>query len=287
MAQEHFADLTLGRTRWLEAAPARGEAEPVLLLHGMGMYSSANLFDFVIPALAERYRVIAPDWLGFGKGVRVLEEGPTFELMLEHLRELMDTLKLTSAHVVGHSMGGWLAAQFAYQSPSRATKLMMLCAAGMNSAPASSIRFEKVPTEAELRGMLKSSMLHPEAADPKVIEHAVASCVEMVNMPGALRSLDPLLHQMETPSLRQRYMLQRRLPHIRVPSMMAWAEGDPFEPYPTWNAEWQKVDGDVSRSSKPWVIPGARFARLPTGHWPHVEQPAKLSSLILKFLGSR
>jgi pimeloyl-ACP methyl ester carboxylesterase len=283
VAREQSTDLTLGRARWLEA----GEGEPLFLLHGMGMYSSANLFDFVIPSLAAKFHVIAPDWLGFGKGVRVLDEGPTFELMLEHLRELMDHLGLESANVVGHSMGGWLSAHFAYQSPLRVRKLMMLCAAGMNSAPAASIRFERVPTADELRSMFRSSMLHPEAADSRIIDAAVANCVEMVSMPGALQSLDPLLHQMETPKLRLRYMLQRRLPHIRVPSMMAWAEGDPFEPYPTWNAEWTKVNGDVSRSSKPWTIPGARFARLPTGHWPHLEQPAKLSALILDFFGGK
>jgi pimeloyl-ACP methyl ester carboxylesterase len=279
VVREQTKDLTLGRIRWLDA----GEGEPLLLLHGMGMYSSANAFDFVIPMLAKRFHVIAPDWLGFGKGVRVLDEGPTFELMLEHLRELMDMGSLTSANVVGHSMGGWLGALFAYQSPLRVRKLMMLCAAGMNNAPASSIRFERAPTADELRAMFASSMLNPEAIDPKVLQAAVATCVEMVNVPGALQSLDPLLHQMETPKLRQRYMLQRRFAHIRVPSMMAWGEGDRFEPYPTWNAEWAKLDGDVSRSSKPWVIPGARFARLPTGHWPHLEQPAQLSALILDF----
>jgi pimeloyl-ACP methyl ester carboxylesterase len=279
LAKEHFADLALGRARWLEA----GAGEPLLLLHGMGMYSSANLFDFLIPRLESSFRIVAPDWLGFGKGVRVLEEGPTFELMMEHLRELMDHLKLESANVLGHSMGGWVAAQFAYQSPSRVKKLMMLCAAGMNKAPAASIRFEKVPTRDEMRAMLKGSMRHPEQADPKMLEAALDSCVEMVSMPGALQSLDPLLHQMETPSLRERYMLQRRLPQIRVPSIMAWAEGDPFEPYPTWNKEWSDIGGDMRRSSKPWTIPGARFARLPTGHWPHIENPAKLAELVLNF----
>ena len=78
-------------------------------------------------------------------------------------------------------------------------------------------------------------------------------------------------------------MLQRRLPHITVPTMMACAEGDPFDPYPTWNAEWQALGGDMRRSAKPWVVPGARFARLPTGHWPHIEQPTKLADLLVDF----
>lgn len=279
--REQSKTLTLGKIRWLEA----GEGKPVLLLHGMGMYSSANLFDFVIPQVAKRMRVIAPDWLGFGLGTRTLEEGPTFELMLEHLREFMDAIDVKRACVVGHSMGGWLAAQFAYQSPSRVEKLIMLCAAGMNLAPAASIRFEKVPTTEELRSMFRASMKYPERADAAVLESAVVTADRIVNLPGALRGLDPLLHQMETPSLRERYMLQRRLPHITVPTLMAWGEGDVFEPYPTWNKEWDALGGDISRSSKPWVVPGARFVRLPTGHWPHVEQPAKTAELILDFFG--
>ncbi|MSQ71117.1 MAG: alpha/beta hydrolase [Betaproteobacteria bacterium] len=280
---ERSETLTLGKIRWLEA----GEGPPVLLLHGMGMYSSANLFDFVIPAVAARMHVIAPDWLGFGLGVRNLDEGPTFELMLDHLREFMDVVGLKRAHVLGHSMGGWLAAQFAYQSPSRVEKLIMLCAAGMNRAPATSIRFETVPTKEELRSMFRGSMKHPDLADTAILESAVATAERMVNAPGALRSLDPLLHQMETPSLRDRYMLQRRLPHIAVPSLMAWGEADVFEPYPTWNGEWESLKGDMSRSSKPWIIPGARFVRLPTGHWPHVEQPEKTAGLILDFFAGQ
>ncbi len=281
LVREQSETLTLGRIRWLEA----GEGQPVLLLHGMGMYSSANLFDFVIPALAGRLHVIAPDWLGFGLGVRNLDEGPTFELMLEHLREFMDVIGLKRAQVLGHSMGGWLATQLAYQSPSRVEKLLMLCAAGMNRAPATSIRFATVPTADELRGMFRGSMKNPDMADKAVLESAVATAERMVNAPGALCCLDPLLHQMETPSLRERYMLQRRLPHITVPTLMAWGEADVFEPYPTWNEEWESLQGDISRSSKPWVVPGARFARLPTGHWPHLEQPSMTAELILDYFG--
>ncbi len=277
---EHTQDLSLGRIRWLEA----GDGEPVLLLHGMGMYSSGSLWEHVIPLMAPRFKLYAPDWLGFGKGVREMPEGPTFELMLEHLREFMDARGLARAHVVGHSMGGWIAAQLAYQSPSRIEKLVMLCAAGMNRAPASGIRFPEPPSRDELREMFRTSMKDPAAADPAILDAVADKARVMVTEPGALTGIEPLLHQMETPVLRDRYMLQRRLPHITVPALMAWGEADFFEPYPTWNAEWDQLGGDITRSSKPWTIPGAKFARLATGHFPHVENPAATAKLLMDFL---
>ena len=277
---EHFRDQSLGKIRWLEA----GEGEPVLLLHGMGAYSSANLFDYVIPEVAKKKHVYALDWLGFGKGVRELEEGPTFELMQEHLREFMDLQGIERADILGHSMGGWIAAQFAHQSPSRFRRLIMLCAAGMNLAPAGGIRFAKLPSADDLRAMFVGSMLKKEQADPAIVDAVVATAHRMITAAGGMSGIEPLLHQMEVPSLRDRYMLQRRLPHITVPSLMAWGEADFFEPYPTWNAEWDKVGGDITRSSKPWSIPGAKFARLATGHFPHVENPAATAKLLVDFL---
>ncbi len=276
---EHIGQLSLGRIRWLTA----GEGPPLVLLHGMGVYSSASLFKYIMPALASRFRVIAPDLLGFGKGVRAMEEGPTFELMLEHLREFLDVEGLARVDLLGHSMGGWVAALFAHQSPSRVSRLAMLCAAGMNLAPAKGIRHAAIPSAEDLRKNFLGGMRHPENADPETVADAALNAHQMASEPGALEGIDPLLRQMETPSLRERYMLQRRLPFIAVPTLVAWGEADVFEPYPTWNAEWPELKGDVTRSSKPWAPPGAIFRRLPTGHFPHVENPGLTAELILEY----
>src|SRR5262249_20415407 len=121
--------LDLGRTRFIEA----GVGEPILMLHGMGVSNSANSFDPIIPELARNHRVLALDQLGFGKGIREVVEGPTFELILEHVRQFLDALQIDAAHVVGHSMGGWMAARLAYQSPDRVRKLVLISPAGLNA----------------------------------------------------------------------------------------------------------------------------------------------------------
>lgn len=170
----------------------------------------------MIPEVAKKKHVYVLDWFGFGKGVRDLEEGPTFELMQEHLREFMDVQGIERADILGRSMGGWIAAQFAHQSPSLFERLIMLCAAGMNLAPAGGIGFAKLPSVDDLRAMFIKSMLKGEQADPAIVEAVVVTAHRMITAPGAMSGIEPLLYQMEVPSMIDRYMLQRRLPTSRT-----------------------------------------------------------------------
>ncbi len=277
---EQYLDLSLGRCRYL----AGGQGPPVIVLHGMGAFCSADNVAPLAQRLARDFSIIAPDLLGFGKGVRELSEGPTFELVLEHLRELLHALGIKRARWVGHSLGGWLSTLMAYQSPHLVERLVLLCAAGMNKAPAPNIRMTGVPTVEQVRSILSVRFRRPVTEDDAVLNAAAAAGHQALALPGALTSLDPFLHQMETPTLRDRYLLQRRLPLISVPTLMAFGEGDVFDPYPTWNEEWDTLNGDLHRSSKPWAVPGARFARLPTGHFPHIEAPDETADLVRAFL---
>lgn len=279
---ENWLDLGLGRFRWLHAG--EGDGPPVICLHGMGAFNSADNLAPLVTRLGARHRVLAPDLPGFGLGVRTIEQGPTFELILDSLREWMDALGIARAHWVGHSLGGWIAALMAYQSPQRVGRLVMLCSAGLNRAPAPGIRLTRVPSAGELRAVFERALVHPQSADHAAIAAAAAAGHAALSQPGALDSLDPLLAQMENAALRQRYLLQRRLAHIRVPTLMAFGEGDAVEPYPVWNRQWQALGGDMTRSEMPWVVPGARVERLPTGHYPHLEAPDLTARVLADFL---
>ena len=65
---EKFATLTQGKVRYYQA----GSGTPLLLLHGMGVYTSADTYQFIFEDLAKDYQVVAVDFLGFGKGDRKL-----------------------------------------------------------------------------------------------------------------------------------------------------------------------------------------------------------------------
>jgi pimeloyl-ACP methyl ester carboxylesterase len=277
---EHRIALTCGEHRYLEA----GSGPPLLLLHGMGVATCANSHDLLIPHLAARFRVLAPDLLGFGLGTRQVEAGPTFELILDQLREFMDRLGLAHVHLVGHSLGGWLGGLLAYQSPQRVRRLVLLSSAGLNREPAAGVGARLAPSREQLRELVRGWLHDPGRLSAADLEQVVDGLQAAAAAPGAAGSLDPLLAQMQSPALRERYLLHRRLPYIPVPTLMLWGEHDPLDPYPTWSAQFDALGGDLHRSDKPWAPPGARFVKLPCGHHPQWELPQQTAALIGDFL---
>jgi pimeloyl-ACP methyl ester carboxylesterase len=116
----HYARLSGVVTHYVTA----GSGTPVLLLHGWPQ--SWWEWRHVIPALAERYRVIAPDLRGLGDSARPLE-GCDFRTAAEDFRELLiDHLGIASAHVVGHDLGGPTAFALAAAHPALVRSLTVV-----------------------------------------------------------------------------------------------------------------------------------------------------------------
>jgi 2-hydroxymuconate-semialdehyde hydrolase len=89
-------------TNYLEA----GEGDPVVLLHGGEFGASAELgWERNIAALAARYRVLAPDMLGFGQSAKVIDFVDGRGMRIRHVARFCETLGVRSAHFVGNSMG--------------------------------------------------------------------------------------------------------------------------------------------------------------------------------------
>ncbi len=178
---EHRIALTCGENRYRQA----GDGPPLLLLHGMGVATSANSHDLLIPHLAARFRVLAPDLLGFGLGTRQVEAGPTFELILEQLREFMDRLGLARMHVVGHSLGGWLGGLLAYQSPQRLGRLVMLSSAGLNREPAAGVGVKLQASRDQLRGLVRGWLHDPGRLSGAELEQVVDGLYAAAAAPAA------------------------------------------------------------------------------------------------------
>ena len=278
---QKFINLTAGKSRYLEA----GSGPHLFLVHGMGIVESADLFDPIFDGLAEHCHVVAPDILGFGLGIREVLEGPTYSLIVDQLRETMDVLGIEKASFVGHSAGGWMSSLLAYESPERIDKLVLMSSAGLNAKPPSGIHITEIPNREQIRETLEGEFLDKSRIDKAMLDRLVEAEHNAVQQPNALHSLDPLLHQMHTFDIRQRYLLHRRLPHIKASTLVIWGQGDFMDPYPTWTKECEALGGDMSKSEKPWVIPGARYVMLPTGHYPHWELPRETLELVLDFLG--
>jgi pimeloyl-ACP methyl ester carboxylesterase len=122
------ADANGIKTNYLEA----GKGDPVVLIHGSGpgVTSYAN-WRLVLPALAENYRVVAPDMVGFGFSERPANIEYGVQTWADQVVGLMDTLELPKAHLVGNSFGGAIALRVATQHPDRVGKLVLMGSMGV------------------------------------------------------------------------------------------------------------------------------------------------------------
>ena len=122
---EKYVELSHGRTRYLEA----GTGEPTILLHGVGFTAGGDSWFLNIAPLAEKVRVLALDFVGWGLGDR-LDMEYSFAYLVDFVREFQDALGIEKSNIVGHSMGGWIATLLAYESPDRLNKVVLSSAGG-------------------------------------------------------------------------------------------------------------------------------------------------------------
>ncbi|WP_414430092.1 alpha/beta fold hydrolase [Alcanivorax sp. IL3] len=115
---------------YMDVAPKQGNGKTVLLLHGKN-FSGAYWERTIIELLADGYRVVVPDQIGFGKSSKPAHFQYSFQTLADHTRRLLDTLKVDSVTVVGHSMGGMLATRFALMFPERSDGLVLVNPIGL------------------------------------------------------------------------------------------------------------------------------------------------------------
>lgn len=118
--------LSLGQIFWREV----GQGPDLVFLHGSWHDSSQWLGT--IEFLSPEHHCVAPDLLGFGES-----KSPnihfSIDLEVQCLAEYLDTLKLRDVYLVGHSLGGWVAASYAVKYPDRVQGLILLAPEGVNA----------------------------------------------------------------------------------------------------------------------------------------------------------
>lgn len=125
------------RTHYLEAGTGEAGALPLILIHGGGAGADApGNWRSTIPAFSSRFRVIAPDMIGFGGTDK--PDPANFEYSqaarVKHLREFLDALEIERASFIGNSMGGCTALGLAAQNPERMGRLVLMGSAGLVTA---------------------------------------------------------------------------------------------------------------------------------------------------------
>jgi pimeloyl-ACP methyl ester carboxylesterase len=119
-----------------------GEGPALLLLHGIG--DSSQGWEPLMAPLAEHFTVIAPDLLGHGESAKPRADY-SVAAYANGMRDLLDVLEVDHATVVGHSLGGGVAAQFAYQYPERCDRLVLVATGGVGAEVHPALRLATLP----------------------------------------------------------------------------------------------------------------------------------------------
>lgn len=257
-------------THYLEA----GLGEPVVLLHGGEFGVDAETaWERVIPALAERYRVLAPDMLGFGGSAKVVDFTDGRGMRIRHIARFCAVLGISSAHFVGNSMGAVnLLVDLTSEAPVLPVRsAVAICGGGeIQKNRHTTALYEYDATLAGMRAIVEALFLDPAyPADDAYVRRRYQSSIA----PGAWESLAaarfrrPGLEPPPTPSSTRAYQ------RITVPVLVVEGAGDKLLPA-GWAAE---IAGQIT-GARAAVVEGA-------GHCPQIEQAGALTALVLEFLG--
>ena len=210
------------KVRVLEA----GSGDPLVFMHGAGGLFADNPF---LDQLAEHYHVFAPEFPGFGESTdeELLEDMLDFTL---HGWDVVTALGLSKPHIVGHSMGGMIAAEMASLAPNDVSKLVLVASAGLWIAehPIPDI-FSFLPHEfaqylfhdrAQGEAMLTGGL---DLKNPEALKEFYIGNARRLSMAGKI--LFPV------PNRR----LSKRLYRLTAPTLLVWGKGTSA---PTFFSTW-------------------------------------------------
>jgi len=259
-----------------------GEGPLLLLVHGMA--GSAETWRYVMPALTERFTVLAPDLLGQGQS-----DKPRGDYSLgahaNTLRDLMDTLGHERATIVGQSLGGGVAMQFVYQYPERCERLVLVNSGGLGREVTFYLRMLTVPGFESVFPLFCTPRLR-NAGDrvaawlgragvrstpaSREVWRSYTSLADAESRRAFFRSLRDVI-DLDGQAVSALGRLYRA---ARLPTLIVWGARDPFIP----------VSHAVAAHG---AIPGSRLAIFDAvGHYPHCEAPDRFVAVLVDFIDS-
>lgn len=237
-----------------------GTGEPLLYLHGIG--AEPGRWNAVHEALSREFELFVPDHPGFGASA-VMDELDCVDDLVYHYLDLLDQLRLThGVHLVGHSFGGWLAAELAVHSPERFASLVLAAPVGLRIPGQLATDIFLMTPEQRARTLFHDPALIPET-DPT---DAVAAFQAYKDLAALARfGWVPFLSDPK---------LERRLYRVTARTLVIAAEHDAVLPR-------------VHCERYAAAIAGARLLVLPgTGHAMDAEAPGAFTTAVIEFLGA-
>lgn len=234
-----------------------------MLLHGL--FGSADNWGSIARQLARHYQVISVDLRNHGRSPH--SDSQTYPEMAGDLLAVLDALGLEQVHLLGHSLGGKVAMQFATRYPERLHTLMVVDMAMRAYADAHTHLIDAMLA-------VDLSQVHTRSEADKVLAASIGDVmVRQFLLTNLVKAEDRLQWRINLPALKANYLhFQAALPaHFAKPSLfIRGAHSDYVQ------------ENDVADIQRHFAH--AEFVSLPTGHWVHAEQPQLFIEAVAHFL---
>jgi pimeloyl-ACP methyl ester carboxylesterase len=259
---------------------AAGSGPAIVLVHGVA--SSSRTWRQVMPRLAERFTVVAPDLLGHGASAK-LRGDYSLGAHASGIRDLMLALGIDRATLVGHSLGGGVSMQFAYQFPERIERLVLVGSGGLGEEVSLLLRMLTLPgAEYILRlgcrpefsraisrgtGWLGKIGIRPSPLAEEIWNGYVSL--------GTRDSRNAFLHTLRAvvDITGQRVSATDRLYLAHeVPTLIVWGDRDPLIPVAHGRSAHRVLKDSVLKVYKD------------VGHFPHFDEPERFVDDLVGFI---
>ncbi|MCW2797420.1 MAG: hsaD 3 [Nocardioides sp.] len=259
-----------------------GQGPAVLLLHGLGC--DHTTWEPIIDTLARRYTVIAPDLLGHG-----LSSKPRADYSVggyaNGMRDLLTVLGVDKVTVIGHSFGGGVAMQFAYQFPERTERMMLVSSGGLGPDVSAAIRAVTTPGFHQVMGLLTlPGVRHAGMAGMRALSRTpwkatrdldeVAEIYDSFKDPYARAAIRHVVKAVVDWRGQIVTMADRAYLTEEMPMAVVWGRDDMVIPVRHANNA-----AAMAPKARVEVIPNA-------GHFPHKDHPQRFAKIVHEFIRS-
>jgi pimeloyl-ACP methyl ester carboxylesterase len=257
------------KTNYLEA----GNGPIVVLIHGSGpgVTAYAN-WRLVLPALAERFRVLAPDMAGFGFSERPEKAEYGLDLWADQVVGFLDALDLGQVSLVGNSFGGAIALRVAARHPDRFDKLVLMGSMGVDFPIVEGEGLDRVwgyePSFENMRKVMDVFAYNRELVPDELAEVRYRASMQ----PGFQESFSAMF-----PAPRQRWVDAMKTPEEEIRKL-------PHRTLIVHGREDQVIPVDTSLKLMQLVENGDLHVFSHCGHWVQIERSADFNRLVGDFL---
>ena len=264
--KENWANLNGLKIRYLESG--KGNDRHILFIHGLG--SSADRWLGIPSALSANFHTVSLDLPGFGESDKPATMDYTIENFRKTVVDFINELAINDAKtsIVGHSLGGYIAAEVAIENKNMVERLVLIDSSGMLKKPTPLLEeYLKVainPTKDKVRKVFEQMVAAPTRIPTKLVE----GFISRINLPNAKYAFKSTLAN----SANTQIGLGRLKLIESIPTLILWGSEDKVIP-----PEHSRLFKENIANSHIEIIPDA-------GHAPFAEKPDQVCEILRNFL---